>query len=117
MSIRRGAGGIGLLAVAGALFLLGGAAAQQRGQPRSDRWEYGEFTILGDKAYFTTQERRVRLDPPSSMPGSHTEDGERVLVALNVKIMHMNRLGDEGWEFVTAASIRDSATYLMRRRK
>lgn len=117
MKIRHSVAGAGLLAATIALFLLGGAFAQQRGQPRGDRWEYGEFTILGDKAYFTTQERRVRLDPPSGMPGSHTEDGERVLVALNVKIMHMNRLGDEGWEFVTAASIRDSATYLMRRRK
>ncbi len=105
-----------LVASSAAIGCIGVASAQSR-VPTGDRWEYAEFTQVGDKAYLTTQDRRTGLEPPSSMPSSYTTDNDRVLVGLNVKILHLNKLGAEGWEFVAVQNVADGATYLLRRRR
>ncbi len=57
------------------------------------------------------------MGPPNSLPPSYTTDNDRVSIALNVRIMHLNKLGMMGREFVTAENVREGVTYLMCRRR
>lgn len=81
-------------------------------------WEYGELLIQGEKATFVTENEMHELDPPARRvyPGSSGRtDWGRIHYQTSVKLLQMNRLGQDGWELVSTAAIQDGIAYMVRR--
>ncbi|MEZ6243843.1 MAG: hypothetical protein R3B57_12465 [Phycisphaerales bacterium] len=104
---------LALPAAVAILIALGLAAAPSE----PDRFEYGELTIVGENALFVTETKAVRLEPPDVKGTSRASDNGRGRVRLDVKLKHLNTLGNAGWVFVSAQSVEEGETYLMRRRR
>lgn len=83
-------------------------------------WEYGELIVRGEQAYFATQEEFHELHPPSQKNHggrSHATNWGRVHHQTSIKLLHLNRLGSEGWELVSTAAIEDGIAYTVRRNR
>lgn len=82
------------------------------------RWEYGELLVQGDKAIFATQDRLHELEPPTKLldgtKSMKTTWGKATDVT-SVRLLHLNRLGQERWELVTSTALTDGVAYLVRR--
>jgi len=102
---------LALPAALAVLLALGLAAAPDE----PDRFEYGELTIVGENALFVTETQAVRLEPPDVKGTARSSDRGRGRVRLDVKLKHLNTLGAAGWAFVSAQSVEEGETYLMRR--
>ncbi len=81
-------------------------------------WEYGELVIQGETAFFATEDELHELHPPKNRESGNTSTSSnwgRVYYKTSVKLFHLNRLGQEGWEIISTSAIEDGFAYTTRR--
>lgn len=91
--------------------------ALARPQDRGAAWEYAELRLSGNDAYVYLAQRIVFLEGPQRVTPQAVENTRKVELTPNVALIHLDRLGREGWEALPGESGPGASRFLLKRAK
>lgn len=117
MEYRRKIGAMAFALVGLIGLCVWGQQAVGQGRNVGKRWEYAELVVSGERSVLITEHRQAVLEPPSSRSTPQSSDSGRVVKKVNVRLMHMNKLGEKGWEVTSVSALQEGVAYLLRRQQ
>ena len=105
---------LALALAAGALLTL---PALARPQATAAAWEYAELRISGNDAYVYYAQRIIYLEGPARLNPQSVEGRREVELVPNPALLHLDRVGREGWEAVPSEGGPGAGRFLLKRAK
>jgi len=99
-----------------ALFL---SVFAQRGFSQAPKWEYAQFTAVGEIGFLWEAGDSTVLTQPTRDrdPGLPDKSGPKVVRQMSARLGELNRIGADGWELVSVQSQGSTSVYLFKRGK